>query len=128
MCGERWHTSIIIHENSKALTILGGSPKDTNASSSDISSDCTTEAAVSSVVCSLTFGVLLGAVGVYLTLRMRGRSSNHTSTAVILYEGVGVATGVKKSQGLLMRHMDNISLVHYLFVLSLHLYMLIKWL
>ena len=56
--------------------------------------------AVSSVVGSVTFltiGVLLGAVGVYLTLRVRGRSSSHTSTAV-MYEEVGVATGVKRSQ------------------------------
>ena len=56
--------------------------------------------AVSSVVCTVTFltiGVLLGAVGVYLTLRMRGRSFSHTSTAV-MYEEVGVTTGVKRSQ------------------------------
>ena len=60
--------------------------------------------AVSNVVCSLTFltiGVLLGAVGVYLTLRMRGRSSSHTSTAV-MYVEVGVATGVKRSQDILL--------------------------
>ena len=86
------------------IIILGTCPKVTIDSSPDLScninSDCTTEAAVSSVVCSVTFliiGVLLGAVGVYLTLRVRGRSSSHTSTAA-MYEEVGVATGVKRSQ------------------------------
>ena len=79
-------------------------PKGTSDSSSDLScninSDCTTEAAVSSVVCSITFltiGVLLGAVGVYLTLRVRGRPSGQSPTAV-MYEEVGVATRVKGSQ------------------------------
>ena len=33
----------------------------------------------------------------YLTLKVRGRSSSHTSTAV-MYEEVGVVTGVKGSQ------------------------------
>ena len=86
------------------IIIIGTCPKGTSDSLSDsfcnTNSDCTTEAAVSSVVCSVTFlsiGIILGAVGVYLTLRVRGRSSSHTSTAV-MYEEVGVATGVKRSQ------------------------------
>ena len=85
---------------SKFSQLLGTCLKDTSGSSYDVSSDYTTDVAVSSVVCSLTFltiGVLLGAVGVYLTLRMRSRSSSHTSTAV-MYEEVGVATRVKGSQ------------------------------
>ena len=85
---------------SKFSQLLGTCPKDTSGSSCDVNSDCTTDVAVSSVVYSLTFltiGVLLGAVGVYLTLRIRGRFSRHTSTAV-MHEEVGVATGVKKSQ------------------------------
>ena len=85
---------------SKFSQLLGTSLKDTSGSFCDVNSDCTTDVAVSSVVCSVTFltiGILLGAVGVYLTLRMRGRSSSHTSTAV-MYEEVGVATGVKRSQ------------------------------
>ena len=85
---------------SKFSQLLGTCPKDTSGSFCDVNSDCTTDVAVSSVVCSLTFltiGVLLGAVGVYLTLRVRGRSSSNTSTAV-MYEEVGVVTGVKGLQ------------------------------
>ena len=58
------------------------------------------------VVCSLTFltiGVLLGAVAVYLTLRVRDRlSDSHTSPSstppTVTYEEVGVATEIKRSQ------------------------------
>ena len=39
----------------------------------------------------------MGSIGVYLTLRVRGWSSGHTST-VVMYEEVGVATRVKRSQ------------------------------
>ena len=63
------------------------------------------------VVCSLTFltiGVLLGAVGVYLTLRVRGRhSESHTSPSppppTVTYEDVGVAPEVKRSQGIQLK-------------------------
>ena len=63
------------------------------------------------VVCSLTFltiGVLLGAVGAYLTLRVRDRlSDSHTSPSptpqTVTYEEVGVASEVKSSQGIQLK-------------------------
>ena len=57
------------------------------------------------VVCSLLFltvGVLLGAVGVYLILRGRGKLSGSASSSstpqAVTYEEVGVAREVKRSQ------------------------------
>ena len=67
------------------------------------------------VVCSLTFltiGVLLGAVGVYLTLRVRGRlSDSHTSPSppppTVTHEEVGVAPEVKSSQSIQLKSNDT---------------------
>ena len=57
------------------------------------------------VVCSLLFlaiGVLLGAVGLYLILRGRGKLSGSTPSSsasqAVTYEEVGVAREVKRSQ------------------------------
>ena len=57
------------------------------------------------VVCSLIFlaiGVLLGAVGLYLVLRGRGKMSgsapSSSSPPAVTYEEVGVAREVKRSQ------------------------------
>ena len=57
------------------------------------------------VVCSLLFltvGVLLGAVGLYLILRGRGKLSGPTPSSsappAVTYEEVGVAREVKRSQ------------------------------
>ena len=56
------------------------------------------------VVCSLLFltiGVLLGAVGLYLILRGRGKLSGSTPSSTppaVTYEEVGVAREVKRSQ------------------------------
>ena len=84
--------------------------------------DCENESGVSGsttvivvgVVCSLTFltiGVLLGAVGVYLTLRVRDRlSDSHTSPSptpsTIVYEQVSVALEVISSQSIQLKLND----------------------
>ena len=75
------------------------------------SSSGSTTVIVVGVVCSLTFltiGVLLGAVGVYLTLRVRDRlSDSHTSLSppppTVTYEEVGVAPEVRSSQGIQLK-------------------------
>ena len=67
------------------------------------------------VACSLTFltiGVLLGGVGVYLTLRVRGRLSatSHTSPSptpsTIVYEQVRVVPEVMGSQSIQLKSND----------------------
>ena len=56
------------------------------------------------VVCSLLFltvGALLGAVGIYLILKGRGKLSGSTPSSTppaVTYEEVGVAREVKRSQ------------------------------
>ena len=82
-----------------------------NESGVSESSSGSTTVIVVGVVCSLTFltiGVLLGAVGVYLTLRVRDRlSDSHTSPSppppTVTYEEVGVAPEVKRSQGIQLK-------------------------
>ena len=82
-----------------------------NESGVSESSSGSTTVIVVGVVCSLTFltiGVLLGAVGVYLTLRVRDRlSDSHISPSptppTVTYEEVGVAPEVKSSQGIQLK-------------------------
>ena len=80
---------------------------DSETDVSDNSSGSTTLIVVG-VVFSLTIGVLLGAVGVYLTLRVRGRlSDSHTSPSptppTVTYEEMGVSPEVKRSQGIQLK-------------------------
>ena len=67
--------------------------------------NCGLTSVIVGVVCSLLFltvGVLLGAVGLYLILRGRGKLSGSTPSSstppAVTYEEVGVAREVKRSQ------------------------------
>ena len=71
--------------------------------------DCTSTAVIASVVSSVAFllvGALLGAVGLYLLQRVRGKLSDPTSPSPLpppaTYEEVGVAGEVKSSRDIQM--------------------------
>ena len=70
-----------------------------------VEDNCGLTSVIVGVVCSLLFlaiGVLLGAVGLYLILRGRGKLSGSTPSSsasqAVTYEEVGVAREVKRSQ------------------------------
>ena len=70
-----------------------------------VEENCGLTSVIVGVVCSLLFlaiGVLLGAVGLYLILRGRGKLSGSAPSSstppAVTYEEVGVAREVKRSQ------------------------------